>query len=105
MRGNKHGHVCHDGTNVARGDGSIPLYLLCIPVHPPYLLLTCAQVLTIAGLENGQNVLVDGSMRNASWYLNYISDLRQQFPHLKVDDGQTSMHPPSYSRPDHTPPF
>jgi len=45
-------------------------------------------VLTIAGLENGQNVLVDGSMRNASWYLNYISDLRHQFPYLKVG-GQT----------------
>ena len=41
-------------------------------------------MLTIAGLENGQNVLVDGSMRNASWYLNYISDLRHQFPYLKV---------------------
>ena len=50
-------------------------------------------MLTIAGLENGQNVLVDGSMRNASWYLNYISDLRHQFPYLKVG-GQT--------RPDQT---
>ena len=38
----------------------------------------------MAGLQNGQNVLVDGSMRNSSWYLKYIQELRAQFPMLKV---------------------
>ena len=42
------------------------------------------EVMTMAGLQNGQNVLVDGSMRNASCYLMYIQELRAQFPNLKV---------------------
>ena len=42
--------------------------------------------MTMAGLQNGQNVLVDGSMRNASWYLKYIQELRSQFPMLKVSN-------------------
>ena len=30
------------------------------------------QVMTISALEQGKNVLVDGSLRDASWYLSYI---------------------------------
>jgi hypothetical protein len=30
------------------------------------------EVLTISGLEKGKNVLVDGSLRDASWYYNHI---------------------------------
>jgi hypothetical protein len=43
---------------------------------PPYLSLPLSclymQVMTISALEQGKNVLVDGSLRDASWYLSYI---------------------------------
>eukprot|EP00596_Hydrurales_sp_CCMP1899_P009956 CAMPEP_0119044714 /NCGR_PEP_ID=MMETSP1177-20130426/33816_1 /TAXON_ID=2985 /ORGANISM="Ochromonas sp, Strain CCMP1899" /LENGTH=599 /DNA_ID=CAMNT_0007015247 /DNA_START=233 /DNA_END=2029 /DNA_ORIENTATION=+ len=42
------------------------------------------EVLTISGLEKGKNVLVDGSLRDASWYYNHIGELRKNFPKLKI---------------------
>lgn len=43
-----------------------------------------AEILTEAALERGQNVLVDGSLRDAAWYQNYFTVLRHSFPSLKL---------------------
>ena len=43
-----------------------------------------AEVLTKAALEQGENVLVDGSLRDAEWYLNYFEGLRKSYPHIKI---------------------
>jgi Zeta toxin len=42
------------------------------------------KVLTMVALEQGKNVLVDGSLRDAEWYSGYIRELREAFPKLKV---------------------
>ena len=39
-----------------------------------------AEILTLAGLQSGKNVLVDGSLRDAGWYTNYMARLRKDFP-------------------------
>jgi predicted kinase len=41
-----------------------------------------AEILTLAGLEAGKNVLVDGSLRRASWYREHFARLRKDFNHL-----------------------
>jgi len=43
-----------------------------------------AEVLTEAALERGHNVLVDGSLRDADWYQNYIQSLRHNHPQLRL---------------------
>ena len=43
-----------------------------------------AEILTEAALERGQNVLVDGSLRDAAWYAAYFQTLRQSFHSLKL---------------------
>jgi len=43
-----------------------------------------AEILTRAALLNGQNVLVDGSLRNATWYQSHFNDLRQLQPRLRI---------------------
>ena len=35
-------------------------------------------------LQKGKNVLVDGSLRNAHWYLEYFRNLRDKFPIIKI---------------------
>eukprot|EP00596_Hydrurales_sp_CCMP1899_P003446 CAMPEP_0119042274 /NCGR_PEP_ID=MMETSP1177-20130426/14509_1 /TAXON_ID=2985 /ORGANISM="Ochromonas sp, Strain CCMP1899" /LENGTH=829 /DNA_ID=CAMNT_0007008945 /DNA_START=391 /DNA_END=2877 /DNA_ORIENTATION=- len=42
------------------------------------------EVLTISALIQGKNVLVDGSLRDAEWYHEYITDLKARFPKLKI---------------------
>ena len=42
------------------------------------------QVLSYHSLLHGKNVLVDGSLRDAHWYLKYFQDLREKFPTLKI---------------------
>ena len=42
-----------------------------------------AETLTLDALSDGKNVLVDGSLRNAEWYANYIQDLHNKFPKMK----------------------
>ena len=42
------------------------------------------EVLTLHALENGKNVLVDGSLRDATWYFQYFNNLRAKFPKLKI---------------------
>ena len=43
-----------------------------------------SELLTLDGLDDGKNVLVDGSLRDAEWYSKYIKDLRVQYPHLNI---------------------
>lgn len=43
-----------------------------------------AEILTLAGLQAGKNVIVDGSLRRASWYCDYFARLRRDFPHLRI---------------------
>eukprot|EP01034_Spumella_vulgaris_P024115 gene24115-30423_t len=43
-----------------------------------------SEILTYVALKKGKNVLVDGSLRDARWYLKYFRDLRSKFPILKV---------------------
>ena len=43
-----------------------------------------SEVLTLAGLQRGKNVLVDGSLRHAEWYRNYFAQLRREFPMVRL---------------------
>lgn len=43
-----------------------------------------AELLTLAALGQGHNVLVDGSLRDADWHSRYIKQLRQKREGLKV---------------------
>ena len=43
-----------------------------------------SEILTEAALRRGQNVLVDGSLRNATWYTNLFQDLRTRYPKLQI---------------------
>jgi len=43
-----------------------------------------AEILTEAALQSGKNVLVDGSLRNASWYRTYFEELRLAHPLLQI---------------------
>lgn len=42
------------------------------------------ELLTLAALQAGKNVLVDGSLRDYEWYLTYFERLRQEYPSLKI---------------------
>jgi predicted kinase len=43
-----------------------------------------AEILTRAALQRGFNILVDGSLRNASWYEAHFEELRRVQPGLKI---------------------
>jgi hypothetical protein len=43
-----------------------------------------AEILVKAALNQGRNVLVDGSLRNASWYLSYFERLRQDYQGIRI---------------------
>lgn len=43
-----------------------------------------AEILTLAGLHAGKNVLVDGSLRHSEWYQEYFAKLRAQFSNLRI---------------------
>jgi len=43
-----------------------------------------SELLTLAGLESGKNVLVDGSLRDSAWYQFYFQKLRTDYPNLKI---------------------
>jgi len=43
-----------------------------------------AEILTLAGLQAGKNVLVDGSLRDWEWYERYFKRLRLEFPLLRL---------------------
>ena len=43
-----------------------------------------AETLALAALQSGQNVIVDSSLRQASWYVKYMEKLRSDFPSIKI---------------------
>ena len=43
-----------------------------------------SEILTLAALETGKNVLVDGSLRDHDWYKSYFARLREGFPSLRL---------------------
>lgn len=43
-----------------------------------------SEVLTLYALDDGKNVLVDGSLRNADWHRMYIQDVRDQFQGIRI---------------------
>ena len=43
-----------------------------------------AEILTLAALQAGKNVMVDGSLRDAAWYQSYFARLRVEFPILRL---------------------
>eukprot|EP00977_Amphora_coffeiformis_P002146 scaffold425_cov175-Amphora_coffeaeformis.AAC.5 len=43
-----------------------------------------SEVLTLAALEEGQSVIVDGSLRDAEWYEEYFTHLRETYPGIKI---------------------
>ena len=43
-----------------------------------------AEILALAGLKSGKNILVDGSLRRASWYRQYFCRLRKEFPGIRL---------------------
>ena len=43
-----------------------------------------SELLTNYALDNGLNTLVDGSLKDATWYENYFVKLRETYPKLKI---------------------
>ncbi|CAB9529202.1 Zeta toxin [Seminavis robusta] len=43
-----------------------------------------SEILSQAALERGQNVLVDGTLRNSTWYQEYFQELRERYPQLQI---------------------
>jgi predicted kinase len=43
-----------------------------------------AEILTLAGLRAGKNVIVDGSLRRSNWYREYYARLRQDYLNLRI---------------------
>lgn len=43
-----------------------------------------AEILALAGLQNGKNILVDSSLRRAAWYRDYFARLRCEFSGLRL---------------------
>ena len=43
-----------------------------------------AEVLNKVALGLGKNVLTDGSLRNAQWYIEYITSLKREYKNLKI---------------------
>lgn len=43
-----------------------------------------AELLTEAALQRHQNVLVDGTLRNSTWYQEYFQNLRSRYPRLRI---------------------
>jgi predicted kinase len=42
------------------------------------------EILTLAGLQAGKNVMVDGSLRDSDWYGTYFKRLKDEFPALQL---------------------
>mmetsp|Transcript_7349 Transcript_7349/g.16722 ORF Transcript_7349/g.16722 Transcript_7349/m.16722 type:complete len:650 (+) Transcript_7349:65-2014(+) len=42
------------------------------------------EILTLAAVQSGKNVVVDGSLQNSDWYEIFWSKLRAQYPQLKI---------------------
>lgn len=42
-----------------------------------------SEILTLAALQGGKNVLQDGSLRDSEWYKTYFHRLRKEFPDVR----------------------
>jgi predicted kinase len=42
-----------------------------------------AEILTLAAMQSGKNVVVDGSLRDCDWYIEYFARLRKDYPHMQ----------------------
>jgi hypothetical protein len=42
------------------------------------------EILTLAGLNRGKNVLVDGSLRDAEWNASFFRRIREEYPNYKI---------------------
>lgn len=42
-----------------------------------------SEILTLAALQAGKNVLQDGSLRDPDWYQTYFKRLRKEFPDVR----------------------
>jgi hypothetical protein len=40
--------------------------------------------MTLSSLEQGKNVVVDGSLRDSAWYEQFISKLKEKYPKMKI---------------------
>jgi len=63
-------------------------YLKCRPDHVDKLTnkeagLIC-EILTLAGIQAGRNVIVDGCLADAQWRLELVDKLKEEYPTLKV---------------------
>ena len=43
-----------------------------------------SEILTLASLQAGKNVICDGSLRNTEWYRNLFGRLRHEFEDLRI---------------------
>ena len=43
-----------------------------------------SEVLILHALDEGKNVLIDGSLRDAEWYMQYITNIKARYPHTKI---------------------
>jgi len=43
-----------------------------------------AEILTLAGLQAGKNVMVDGSLRDSDWYQIYFAQLRREYDGIRI---------------------
>lgn len=43
-----------------------------------------AELLILASLESGRNVLVDGTLKDWEWYKNYFDQLRELYPNIHI---------------------
>lgn len=42
------------------------------------------EILTLAALQAGKNVLVDTSLRDSEWYKDYFVRIRKEYPNVKL---------------------
>lgn len=65
----------------------LPQYILQDPATAGYMTQKeagyIAEVLSLNALRKGKNVLVDGSLRQADWYREYITNLHNRFPKMR----------------------
>ena len=43
-----------------------------------------AEIVVLAAMDRGQNVLVDGSLRDSKWYHHYFTQLRKERKHIRI---------------------
>jgi len=43
-----------------------------------------AELLTLEGLKDGKNILVDGSLRDADWHAEHFDRIRQEYPRIRI---------------------